>query len=185
MKRVFGAALAAVLMGVGISGQAVAASNGYAKQKVVYHINYADPQQQAGALGNIQNHINAVGKDNLELKVVLHGAGLSLLLTPDALEYSKAKAAEYEKLAKEGKADPGKPFKAISLPRGNADDVMAAKIDGLKAQGVAFNVCANTLKGKNVDLEGDLYGATQADVVPSGVAELAKLQAEGYTYIKP
>jgi len=135
-------------------------AEGYAKQKVVYHVNYDNPKKQAGALRNIQNHINAVGKENLDLKVVLHGNGLALLLTPDALENTK-------------------------MNHGNATDEMQAKISGLKDQGVNFHVCANTLKGKKIDLTNDLYDVEKADVVPSGVAELAKLQAEGYTYIKP
>jgi len=54
-------------------------------------------------------------------------------------------------------------------------DEMQAKISGLKDQGVEFDVCANTLKGKHID----------ADIVPSGVAELARLQGMGYAYIKP
>jgi intracellular sulfur oxidation DsrE/DsrF family protein len=61
---------------------------------------------------------------------------------------------------------------------------MEARISGLKDQGVKFEVCANTLKGRQVNLE-DLYDATDEDVVPSGVAELARLQGMGYTYIKP
>ena len=109
---------------------------------------------------NIQNHINAVGAENLDLKVVLHGKGLSLLLEPD--------------LAAETK-----------LPRGNATDDMQAKISGLKDQGVNFKVCANTVKGKKIDIAEHLYDSSDGDVVPSGVAELAKLQAVGYTYIKP
>jgi len=92
----------------------------FGRQKVVYHINYDDPAAQAGALRNLQNHINAVGKENLDLKVVLHGKGLSLLLEPDA-------AAE------------------TRLPRGNATEEIEAKISVLKAQGVRFKVCANTL----------------------------------------
>ena len=71
----------------------VQADERYGKQKVVYHINYDDPDTQAGALRNIQNHINAVGKENLDLKVVMHGAGLSLLLTPDMLANTKMKYA--------------------------------------------------------------------------------------------
>ena len=137
------------------------AENGYAKQKVVYHINYDDPKLQAGALRNIQNHINAVGKDNIEIKVVLHGNGLALLLEPDSLE------------------------KLTKFKHANADEKMTARIDGLKAQGVAFNVCANTVRGRKVDLETDLYNVSQDDIVPSGVAEVAKLQQEGYVYIKP
>lgn len=136
------------------------AEGGYGKQKVVYHINYDDPKAQAGALRNIQNHINAVGAENLDLKVVMHGKGLSLLLEPDALESTK-------------------------LKYGNATDQVQAKISGLKDQGISFNVCANTLKGKKIDFTNDLYDVEKADIVPSGVAELARLQAMGYTYIKP
>lgn len=131
----------------------------YVKQKVVYHINYYGAKQQAGALRNIQNHINAVGAENLDLKVVLHGNGVALLLEPDGLEGTKMKEA-------------------------NATEEMQAKISGLKDQGVSFNICANTLKGRKVDT-ANLYDFTEDDIVPSGVAELAHLQAEGYTYIKP
>jgi intracellular sulfur oxidation DsrE/DsrF family protein len=130
------------------------------KQKVVYHINYDNPQAQAGALRNVQNHINAVGKDNLDLRIVLHGNGLALLLYPDSLTNTKLKHA-------------------------NADDKMQATITGLKTQGVQFNVCANTLKGKNIDASHDLYDVKEGDIVPSGVAQLAILQGQGFAYIKP
>jgi intracellular sulfur oxidation DsrE/DsrF family protein len=62
---------------------------------------------------------------------------------------------------------------------------MTAKIDNLKSQGVKFNICANTVKGRKVDLNKDLHDASQADIVPSGVAEVAHLQAQGYSYVKP
>lgn len=156
--RLIGSIAAAVIALTALTGSVIA--GGYGKQKVVYHINYDDPKAQAGALRNIQNHINAVGKENLDLKVVLHGNGLTLLLEPTAVNKTKFKA-------------------------GNASETITAKIAGLKEQGVKFNVCANTLRGKKVDFEKDLYDVSKADIVPSGVAELAKLQAEGYTYIKP
>lgn len=133
---------------------------GYGKQKVVYHINYDNPKAQAGALRNIQNHINAVGAENLDLKVVMHGKGLSMLLTPDMAANTK-------------------------LPMGNATDEIQAKISGLKDQGIGFQVCSNTLRGKKIDPEMDLYDVDKADIVPSGVAEVARLQAMGYAYIKP
>jgi len=138
-----------------------AVADRYNKQKVVYHINYDIPKKQAGALRNIQNHINAVGAENMDIKVVLHGNGLSLLLNPESLS---------------------------SLPKfkqANATDAMTSRVDGLKNQGVKFQVCANTIKGRKVDLENDLYNVEQADIVPSGVAELTHLQMAGYTYIKP
>ena len=133
----------------------------YGKQKVVYHINYDNPKQQAGALRNIQNHINAVGAENIDVKVVMHGNGLSLLLDPEALaRLNKFKNA-------------------------NGSDQMIAKVDGLKGQGVQFQVCANTVRGRKVDVMSDLHDVDKGDIVPSGVAQLSHLQAQGYTYIKP
>ena len=156
--RILAILIAALLLTPAISDSSLA--EGYGKQKVVYHINYDNPKAQAGAMRNIQNHINAVGKDNLDLKVVLHGNGLTLLLEPDAIKNTK-------------------------FGKGNADDNMTARIEGLKQQGVNFHVCANTLRGRKVSYENDLYDVQKGDIVPSGVAELAKLQAQGYTYIKP
>jgi intracellular sulfur oxidation DsrE/DsrF family protein len=34
-------------------------------------------------------------------------------------------------------------------------------------------------------MQTDLYNVEQSDIVPSGVAEVAKLQQEGFVYIKP
>jgi len=54
----------------------------YGRQKVVYHINGdggADGILYRDALRNMQNHIDAVGVEALELRVVLHGAGVGLL----------------------------------------------------------------------------------------------------------
>ena len=62
---------------------------------------------------------------------------------------------------------------------------MQVKIAGLKEKGVQFQVCGNTLKGRNVDADNDLYDVKPADVVPSGVAQLGTLQSQGYAYIKP
>ena len=147
---------ALVVLTMVFSGAALA---DYGKQKVVYHINYDNPKQQAGALRNIQNHINAVGKENLDFKVVMHGKGLSLVLEPDAAPRTK-------------------------LKNGNATIEQQNTIANLKGQGVNFSICANTLKGKNIQID-DLYDVKDSDIVPSGVAELSKLQQEGYTYIKP
>ena len=57
------------------------------------------------------------------------------------------------------------------------------QVAGLKNRGVTFDVCANTLKGRKLDSSAVIM---EAQVVPSGVAEIGKLQAkEGYVYIKP
>ena len=64
------------------------------------------------------------------------------------------------------------------------DAGLAASLDGLRAKGVRFLVCRNTLRGMGLRPE-DLYGVRPDDVVPSGVAELARLQGLGYVYIHP
>lgn len=56
-------------------------------------------------------------------------------------------------------------------------------VSALAARGVEFKVCNNTLTTRNIDA-GKLLMETK--VVPSGVAEVARLQAkEGYVYLKP
>lgn len=149
--RVLGILLAAVLAVAALAG--VASADGrYGKQKVVYHINYAGgdaDKAYLGALQNIQNHINAVGKDNIDVKVVLHGNGLGVL-----------------KSAK-------------------SNDKLKVGVASLKSQNVGFNVCNNTLKGRKIDYEKDLFDVYKEDIVPSGVAEVSRLQQMGYTYIKP
>ncbi|MEQ8334292.1 DsrE family protein [Nisaea sp.] len=128
------------------------ANQRYGKQKVVYHINYdggdADKKYR-GAMRNIQNHINAVGAENMEIKVVLHGNGVGLL-----------KSAASNQQVQSG-------------------------VTSLRAQQVSFHVCNNTLKGRKISYENDLFEVFEDDIVPSGVAELSHLQQQGYTYIKP
>jgi len=149
MKRIVIAALAAAAL---FAVAMPAAAEGYGKQKVVYHINSEggpDAKSYRGAMRNIQNHINAVGAENMDIKVVLHGNGLGLL----------AAASD--------------------------DDRMQTTVASLKGQNVSFHVCNNTLVGREISYETDLYDVWEEDIVPSGVAELSKLQQGGYTYIKP
>ncbi|MCP5366351.1 MAG: DsrE family protein [Hyphomicrobiales bacterium] len=146
------AMLTAILMAVSLLAAGAQADGRYGKQKVVYHINYDGgdgDKRYRGALRNIQNHINAVGAENMDVKVVLHGNGLGVL--------KSAKTNEQLKVA----------------------------VASLKSQNVAFQVCANTLRGRKIDFNTDLFDVYQEDIVPSGVAELSHLQQQGYTYIKP
>lgn len=68
-----------VLAMLTILGTGCATMLGQDKQKVVYHINYNDEKQLGAALGNVKNHISAIGKDKIDVKVVMHGNGLDLL----------------------------------------------------------------------------------------------------------
>jgi intracellular sulfur oxidation DsrE/DsrF family protein len=147
--------IALCLLAVAVSAAAVSksvANERYGKQKVVYHINYKGGENDAAylaALNNIKNQINAVGEENIEIKVVLHGAGVDLL--QDAVKNQKLQV-----------------------------DVL-----NLRARKVKFDICNNTLVGRKIDYKKDLFEVYQEDIVPSGVAELSRLQQMGYTYIKP
>lgn len=56
-------------------------------------------------------------------------------------------------------------------------------VEKLKERGVDFRVCAITLKTRNIDPKKVI---PEARIVPSGVAEIGKLQArEGFVYLKP
>jgi uncharacterized protein len=58
-----------------------------------------------------------------------------------------------------------------------------ALVQDLVSQGVDFRVCNFTLQTRKIDKSQVIPEAT---IVPSGVAEIARLQArEGYVYIKP
>ncbi|NNF71546.1 MAG: hypothetical protein HKN02_05065 [Rhodobacteraceae bacterium] len=151
MRRTFLTLAAAALLALG-SFAVPAMAEGYGKQKVVCHINYdggEDSRAYRGAMRNVQNHINAVGAENLEVKVVLHGNGLGLLMNA------------------------------------KKNDALQTAVSSLKGQNVNFHVCNNTLKGRKISCEDDLYDVWEEDIVPSGVAELSRLQQMGYTYIKP
>ena len=151
MTRILAALAAVLIAGTATAQDAQPDTERYGRQKAVYHINYDGEGETSyrSAMGNIQNHINAVGAENMEIAVVLHGDGLGLLMS-----------------ARE-------------------DDALQTRIASLKGQGVKFDVCNNTLTGREISWENDLYDVWEEDIVPSGVAELSRLQGMGYTYIKP
>lgn len=128
----------------------------YGKQKVVYHFNEGKYKITLGGLRNIQNHINAVGKENAEIRAVFHGNGVMTILSAPKIDLANSG------LTKE----------------------IQKRIKNLKKQGVKFNICKNTLKGKKITIN-DVFDAKDSDIVPSGVAEIAHLQTQGFAYVKP
>ncbi len=125
---------------------------GYTHQKVVYHVTETDGLTHRGytlhVLQAAQNHVDAVGEENLDLRIVLQGDGLDLL--------SEAKS--------------------------NGD--FSRRVDKLKAEGVKFLICRNSLVGRSID-PADLYDVKTGDIVGAAVAEVAALQAQGFVYLKP
>lgn len=77
--------------------------------------------------------------------------------------------------------------KGIDFMLDNAEDAngnpYSVTMETLASQGVDFKVCNNTLKSRNLTAADVAY---PVKIVPSGVAEVARLQAnEGYAYLKP
>lgn len=69
--------------------------------------------------------------------------------------------------------------KGVSLLK-DPDPEIQKKIDALKARGVQFDVCDNTLHEQGINFH-QLYHVTDRDIVPSGFAEVAYLQSKkGY-----
>ena len=151
-NQVIQAVLLAMVIASSSAGPALAAgSAAYEDQKVVYHNDGSQTDNRKYfnlLLGNVGNHVAAVGKDHIQVKVVDLSGGVDLL---------QQAATEPE---------------------------LAGKIDNLRAQGVVFLVCKNTLAARNIDWH-TLYGVKDTDLVPSGVAEISRLQQQGYTYVHP
>jgi intracellular sulfur oxidation DsrE/DsrF family protein len=52
-------------------------------------------------------------------------------------------------------------------------------LDAVRAVGVKIGICNNTLREQGLDFH-TLYGVTDADIVPSGFLEVARLQQHGF-----
>ncbi len=58
----------------------------------------------------------------------------------------------------------------------------APLVSALKSRGVTFEICEITLKNRGLNKDQFIQ---EADFTPSGVVRIAKLQLQGYAYIKP
>ncbi len=59
------------------------------------------------------------------------------------------------------------------------EPALQATVDQLRAEGVRFDICNNTLKGMNLDWHS-LYGVKESDIVPSGFLEVGYLGEHGW-----
>jgi uncharacterized protein len=92
-----------------------------------------------------------------------------LEVDPNAQIVAVTHALGVDFLMKGAKTEKGNPF--------------AAAIEDLDLAGVKFRVCEITLRERGLKREQFL---PQVEFVPSGVAEIARLQSrEGYAYLKP
>jgi uncharacterized protein len=151
MRRLIGLNVALLLIAMFATNAWAAPAGYYKDQKVVYHNDGGGPDNATyfrKMLNNLKNHIAALGKSHVQIRVVDHGDGV------------------------------------IMLQMAQTDEKLAQLIDARKAEGIQFLVCQNTLDERNIDWH-TLYGVSKEDLVPSGVAELARLQMMGFVYIHP
>ena len=146
-RLVLGAVSCLALVNVAGAAELEKAENGYFKQKVVYHVN--DLATAKAAMRNVKNHLQALGNKNVEIRVVTHGVGSTMLV--------------------EGTKD--------AKGEGFSDTIASLSNDGVK-----FYICKNTIRGLKIDEKKIDLRAKQ---VPSGVAEIAHLQQQGFQYMKP
>ena len=131
------------------------------RSRVVFHVNSGQPEAQHGALRNLDNHIAAVGAERLDIKVILQGGGVTMLLLPEALS------------------------RLSGITHANAGPDFKRRIDTLRGLGVSFRVSGQYLRKHGIDFRHDLYGLEESDVVDNALSELSRLQNLGYAYIKP
>jgi hypothetical protein len=73
-------------------------------------------------------------------------------------------------------------FALVDGAKDKKGNTFVSQVQALANRGVKFDICANTIRGKKIP--EDKINLV-ANVVPSGVAEVAALQQQGYIYIKP
>lgn len=119
----------------------------------------------AAAEEKVVYHVN----DASLARVAMRNIQNHITASPDARIVVVTHGKGIDFLLNDAKDDKGEPYQT--------------QVAGLKERGVDFRVCRNTLKGRKLD---DSAVMMDANVVPSGVAEIGKLQAqEGFVYLKP
>ncbi len=72
---------------------------------------------------------------------------------------------------------------AKAFHKENVTEKVSSLVDELQVEGVAFNMCGNTMRILNYELDNVLPGFVRRD--EGGVVRIAELQSQGYIYIRP
>lgn len=70
-----------------------------------------------------------------------------------------------------------------ALLHAKKDAALGRAFDQLKAQGVRFHICMNTAIAQRVTPEA-MHDVTPADFIQASVAEVVRLQRQGFSYIR-
>jgi len=124
--------------------------------KVLFHVNESGRWERV--LVNIANFLNDVGQGNADIEVVANGEAVSVFGNRCLLAGADGKCC------------------------GTASGSLVEQIKELSEKGVNFVACRKALESQSIDEDSLPNFVT---VVPAGITEIARKQAEGYAYIKP
>lgn len=124
--------------------------------KVLFHVNESGRWQRV--LVNITNFLNDVGQENAYIEVVANGEAVSVFGNRCLLAGDDGQCC------------------------GTANGSLVEQMKKLSEMGVNFVACRNALRGQSINEDSVPNFLT---VVPAGITEIARKQAEGYAYIKP
>lgn len=147
------------MLTLGFSSLAQAADDG---AKVVYHVDFKNPTRYSATLTSINNILNYYDSQLMDADVQLVFVGYGLRFATD----DDLKGTPYV-------AD-----KALNARRAELKDRLMALI---KVRGVKVWLCDKTRSDVNLP-KSKVYPGIQ--MTPSGVAKIAILESEGYSYLK-
>ncbi|BCV22196.1 DsrE family protein [Moorella sp. Hama-1] len=128
--------------------------------KVLFHVN--ESSRWEVVLTNLANFLHDVGEGQAAIEVVANGEAVSVFGISCFVAGGNAGGS--------------------SCGTGTTRGTPVEKMEQLAAKGVNFIACRNALKGQSIP-EDSLPGFIT--VVPAGITEIVRRQAEGYAYIKP
>ena len=128
------------------------------------HAEYVAPDMHHAPYGEVKVVVPITSDDASVWLFRLRNVGNGLQVTKAGGGSMRAKVVLY-----------GAGVKMLSQP----DAKLKEALDAARSAGVQINVCNFTLKGMNLDWHS-LYGLQEADVVPSGFAEVGWLASHGW-----
>lgn len=130
--------------------------------KVVFHADYADPQRMSAMLTSIFNMVTTYENEfkEYDIRIVFLSHGIQFL-THDRLKNT--------------------PFEVNDKQAKLREDLITRLITLHKMQNINLSLCDITRQAIGLDKSKLIPGVT---MVTSGVVEIAKLQSQGFSYLK-
>ena len=130
--------------------------------KVVFHADYANPQRMSAMLTSIFNMVTTYENEFMEydIRIVFLSHGIQFL-THDRLK--------------------GTPFEVDNKQAKLREDLITRLITLHDMQNINLSLCDITRQAIGLDKKKLIPGVT---IVTSGVVEIAKLQSQGFSYLK-